>query len=822
MIDPKNPDFVNTPASENRPSFGYAPADPDAEPVVSVMTPFYNTGDIFHETARTVLNQSLQQWEWVIVNDGSTDEKALEVLNAYRDMDPRIRVIDLPENKGLSAARNVGYARVRAEYVFQLDSDDLIEPTMLEKCLWYLESHPACAFVKGYSVGFGHSQYLYTRGFHERGVFLRENLITPTVLLRKHVHTDVGGYDESNRAGLEDWDFWLRCAEHGHWGHTIEEFLDWYRRRPRHNTAWSNWDEGENQKRFHAALRKKYPKIYSGGFPFIKKRWATPFETIRRDPPCANVLTKDRPRLLMILPWMRMGGADKWNLDLVQQLTEAGWGVTILATAGVVNPWLPEFAKYTPDIFVLDQLVHPADGPCFIESMIKSRGPDVVMVTNSELGYWLLPSLRSRCPEPAYVDYTHMEEEYWKNGGHPRYSIGMQDQLDLNITASQHIKRWMTGRGADPDRIEHCYINVDPDLWKPDETVRQRVRQELGIGETTPVVMFAGRICPQKQPRVLARTLAELAGKSEFVALIAGHGEDSDWLEGFVKGRGLGRTIRLLGETSSDRVRELMAASDVFFLPSLWEGIALTIYEAMAMGLAIVGADVGGQKELVTPECGILLDKADADREVETYAKVLGELCADAERRADLGRAARQRIMDHFRLEQMGERMIGLFDRARELAEADPRQRLTEGLASELASRAVEHMRTQHLAETLWHERQHAEQAKKKAPAMQAKPRPSPQRVAAITELKLIERSRAWSAVQRVKKTILYRAAARMRWGPGWDKANPNEPPEVKLRRITNSKSWRLIQSVKRSGPYRSYAQRKYGRNWDRTPLMKR
>ena len=155
MINPANPDFTNTPVSEQRPAFAYEPAERSTLPGVTIITPFYNTGPIFHETAQAVLRQSLQQWEWIIINDGSTDPDACALLDHYRHCDPRILIIDHEQNQGLSAARNSGFRAARTPYVVQLDSDDLLEPTAVEKWAWFLESYPEFAFVKGYGVGFG-------------------------------------------------------------------------------------------------------------------------------------------------------------------------------------------------------------------------------------------------------------------------------------------------------------------------------------------------------------------------------------------------------------------------------------------------------------------------------------------------------------------------------------------------------------------------------------------------------------------------------------------------------------------------------------------
>jgi glycosyltransferase involved in cell wall biosynthesis len=220
MIDPLKPDYANTPASGRRSVYNYQLQDPSAASIVSIITPYFNTGAVFNETAASVRRQSFQQWEWIIVNDGSTSPEALAVLNEFRSVDPRIRVIDHDSNCGLSAARNTGLELAHSPYIVLLDSDDLIEPTAIEKWLWYLESHPDVAFVKGLTVGFNAQTYLWSGGFHDGNAFLVQNRVNPLVMLRQVVFQKVGGFDASTNGGLEDWDFWLKSANEGFWGGT--------------------------------------------------------------------------------------------------------------------------------------------------------------------------------------------------------------------------------------------------------------------------------------------------------------------------------------------------------------------------------------------------------------------------------------------------------------------------------------------------------------------------------------------------------------------------------------------------------------------------
>src|SRR5262249_19129527 len=163
-----------------------------------------------------------------------------------------------------------------------------------------------------------------------------------------------------------------------------------------------------------------------------------------------------------------------------------------------------------------------------------------------ELGYLLLPYLRAHFANVAFVDFCHIEEEEWRNGGYPRMAVEYQELIDMNIVSSEHLKRWMIQRGAEADRIRVCYINVDPENWRPDPQRRAITRRELGVKESVPLILYACRICPQKQPRVFAATVLRLRRQSiSFVALVAGDGPDLDWLRAFLIKHKLTEDVRV-------------------------------------------------------------------------------------------------------------------------------------------------------------------------------------------------------------------------------------------------------------------------------------
>ncbi len=655
MININHPDFTLNPVNPLRVKQQPYLAKWNDSPVLSIVTPFYNTGPIFNETAQSIFSQTLQQWEWLIINDGSTDPQSIEILTKYRQIDPRIKVIDHSQNRGLSAARNTGFSHARCELVLLLDSDDLLEPTAAEKWWWFLETHPQYSFVASYHVAFGGLNYLWTGGFHDGALNAQRNRVSMMCVVRKSVHNEVGGFDETIRGGLEDWEFWMRCADHGYWGTTVPEYLAWYRLRQDHSDRWKNLEESRLNE-FRTLLQVKYPKLYQGGFPNISEYIDYDLTTIDLQIPTINQLKKNYPHLLMILPWLVMGGSERFSLNLIDQLISKGWTISVLTTSPSENPWLHEFEKRTPSVYILPNFIPIRDYPCFLGYFIQSRSCDAVLIEGSSEGYRMLPVLRSMFPKIPIIDYLHFVTPEWMQGGFPKLSILYKAFIDSTFTSCVQLRDWMIESGADAGRVDVCYIGVDNQVWKPDPVNRAQVRKELGIGINDTVILYAARLEEQKQPAVFADTLNKLLENGdEFHALVAGEGSLRAELEKQLRVHKLKDKIHMLGSVPVDKMPAIMSASDIFFLPSKNEGISQALFEAMASGLVVVGAQVGGQDEVVTADCGILYSHRDQEYEAGEYAKILHHLINDSSQKQQMSQASRKRVIERFSLSLMGE-----------------------------------------------------------------------------------------------------------------------------------------------------------------------
>src|ERR1022692_3130938 len=123
--------------------------------------------------------------------------------------------------------------------------------------------------------------------------------------------------------------------------------------------------------------------------------------------------------------------------------------------------------------------------------------------------------------------------------------------------------------------------------------------------------------------------------------------------------RGHPSSVKMLGALDLDEMRLVMSASDLLLLPSREEGIALVLFEAMSMGAVPVATDVGGQRELVTPDCGVLLPFN--ERLADATAEALDALLTDEPLRRRLAGAGRKRVEEQFRLDQTGTQLDAIF-----------------------------------------------------------------------------------------------------------------------------------------------------------------
>jgi len=198
-------------------------------PTVSVMIPYYNCKEYIVETIQSVLSQSHQNFEIIIVDDGSDPEHA-DYLKGFLADKPAIRYA-VQNNQGVAAARNHAARLAGGKYFLFLDSDDLILPDYIEKCLTVLENNPDCKLVYPLAEYFDAQEGLWNLPDYD-GLesLLKGNRIPIISMHRAEDFVSLGGFDE-NLTTHEDWDLWIRLLSNGGTVIRIPEVLFRYRKR---------------------------------------------------------------------------------------------------------------------------------------------------------------------------------------------------------------------------------------------------------------------------------------------------------------------------------------------------------------------------------------------------------------------------------------------------------------------------------------------------------------------------------------------------------------------------------------------------------------
>lgn len=199
------------------------------KPLVSIITSYYNSKEFLKQTVNSVINQTFPYWEWIIVDDGSTQKETYEILKSLEAKDSRIKVYH-KQNEGLAKGRDYAIKYSTTKYILPLDADDLIDPTYIETLYFTLETNKEASFAFTNSVGFGKYIYLSNPDFDSERM-KTDNHITATSLIRKEKIIELGGYGLAKRYVNEDWHLWLRMLAKGYYPVQVSFYGFWYRRR---------------------------------------------------------------------------------------------------------------------------------------------------------------------------------------------------------------------------------------------------------------------------------------------------------------------------------------------------------------------------------------------------------------------------------------------------------------------------------------------------------------------------------------------------------------------------------------------------------------
>jgi glycosyltransferase involved in cell wall biosynthesis len=359
-------------------------------------------------------------------------------------------------------------------------------------------------------------------------------------------------------------------------------------------------------------------------------------------------------RIAYILNTLAVGGAERLVVALAEGMIARGHAVEIVTLRAAADNELATRVTVRQLGMTRNPLTLPRG---FLRGVRALRGfrPEIIHGNNFH-GNLMARALRVFVPRAAVVSTIH---NVFEGGAMRRLALRLTDPLSnhtaavSDAAAQEAIHRRVVPRSK-------CTVianGIDGTEFAPDAERRKKLRRERGLAAEF-VWLAAGRLAPAKDLPNLLHAFAQVHATAPSARLwIAGEGKrrESDRLRALAANLKIDGSIKWLGLRRD--IPALLDAADGFVLASAWEGMPLALAEAMAMEKPFVATDVGGVRELAGA-CGMLVPAGAPDR---LAAAMLKQMSLPEEIRCAHGRAARERILQQFSIEQTIQKWEALY-----------------------------------------------------------------------------------------------------------------------------------------------------------------
>lgn len=375
-----------------------------------------------------------------------------------------------------------------------------------------------------------------------------------------------------------------------------------------------------------------------------------------------------RLKVLYVITLSEMGGAQKVVYNIAAGLNPREFDVTVAcAPGGELIDWLRNLNQDIKlvEISELIRDISPAkDLKVFwkLYLLSKKNNYDIVHCHSSKAGILgRLAAWLAGVPKIFFTAHGWVADEYRHRLGHFFYTwlerLAASVSTKVVCVSESDMLKAQNLKIAAKDKLVLIYNGL------PEPEIQEGLlRKELGIEKEDIIIGTVARLAPQKDPLFLLEAAERMIsrydcpGKGRLYFVFIGDGPLRPECEKFVNGKGLKERVFLLG--TREEATKLIRDFDIFALFSRWEGLPLTIIEAMMAVRPVVANAVGGVGELVKHnETGLLITKLD----VNEAEKALLNLISDPGKRLSMGQAGRQRACELFNIEQMMEKYCELY-----------------------------------------------------------------------------------------------------------------------------------------------------------------
>lgn len=340
-----------------------------------------------------------------------------------------------------------------------------------------------------------------------------------------------------------------------------------------------------------------------------------------------------------------IGGAGRYLLALLPGAEHHGWDLTVYAPEGDLAAAVR--ATGLARVIALPEGERSFSVPLW-QWLRRNLQPAHAVHTHASLAARLVAKQRGYpivlTRHTLGADLPIAGAKPWRRG---LYRFIASNFSDATIAVSEACRQRLLLEGVPAEQIKLVYHGIDAQPYL--EASGLAWRQRLALAPAAPVIITVARLAPVKGlQHALAAAALLKQQQIQFTWLFVGQGPEQAQLQELAEALGLDETVRWLGFQSD--IPSLLAAADVFVLPSLQEALGLSVLEALATGLPVIASRVGGIPEIIESGSEGLLVTAAASSEL---ANAIAELLGNRQRATNLGAAGRQRVLAQFTVEGM-------------------------------------------------------------------------------------------------------------------------------------------------------------------------
>lgn len=621
-------------------------------PILSVIVPCYNCEKWLSETLDSLSAQTFKDFSVLFIDDGSKKPIVLDDLKRQYSGD--IRLFRHARNKGLSAARNTGAMLAKqSRFIVFLDPDDLIEPAAFEKLLLKasLIKDPRCAFIYPGVTNFriqeadGHRQIISVdRTPYSKAALWNANFITSFALIKRAEYMAAGGMCERRIRWWEDYDFWLRLSVLGYHGELMGDPVFWYRRHGLGRSSYINLNIREDYWRMELTRNNPRDLPQVDDDPELVDRLTPPPCYREVDGSCLTIISRlsrsfslmmkrsyatersaytalrdlgfrpefqfempqivEKETVMLIIPWMQIGGADTYDLDMIAALSKHYHILIVTEIDQQFHHNQDAFKKFTSDIFQLPTLTDDQEeqANAILLHLTRTRNVKHIYCRNSFAGYNFIKFMTDKGLEKAAIRFYDVQHLYTleDQGGWEHTTIPYHKYLDKRIVISQdllsHQQKLLGEVGS--GKFSIIPPSIDLRKWAANSACES----------TEWTVMFIGRVDEQKDPlkwlqvaKILKTEITSIKftviGDGPLLQQMRHEAEDLSADIEFSNRYMTSEEIKLAMERG--RLTEGPCRRSLLLLTSRNEGLPIVIMEAIAMGLNVIAPPIGAIHEML-------------------------------------------------------------------------------------------------------------------------------------------------------------------------------------------------------------------------------